>query len=160
GKLQEAYEAAPAYLENSSHGGVKTKLFTTWLGWGYALLQSGKYAEARRRCEQALELVPDSAEAKTCVQTGLAALATPTPAPQFTQPAPAAPPANQRPAQAPAAQPPAQPARPAAPQQAPAAPPPAAQPARPPAPAPQAAPAPPAPPTRPAVVGPPTRSPY
>ena len=160
GKLQEVYEAAPDYLENSSDGGVKTKLFTTWLGWGDALLQSGQYAEARRRCEQALELVPDSAEAKTCVQTALAALATPTPAPQFTQPAPAAPPANQRPAQAPAAQPPAQPARPAAPQQAPAAPPPAAQPARPPAPAPQAAPAPPAPPTRPAVVGPPTRSPY
>jgi len=165
GKFQEVYAAAPDYLENSSDGGVKTKLLTTWLGWGDALLQSGQYAEARRRCEQALELVPDSAEATSCVQAAVAALATPTPAPHFTQPAPQAPPANQRPPQAPAAQP----ARPAPPPQAPAAQPPAAQPARPVQPAQQPArpaqppqqpaPPPPAVPTRPPVVGPPTRPP-
>ncbi|HZR99466.1 MAG TPA: serine/threonine-protein kinase [Chloroflexota bacterium] len=122
-KLGSVYAAAPDYLAGSPTGGVKARLYEARLGWGQALLDAGSYAEAQRRCEQALALAPDDPAAMACRAAAVAALATPTPQP----PPVAAPPAPPR------AAPTAAPVRPAAPAPAP-------QPARPPAPAPQPAP--------------------
>jgi tetratricopeptide (TPR) repeat protein len=143
-KFEQLYTIAPDYLDSAGDGGVKQKLYTARLEWGQAQLKDGSYAEAQRRCDQALALVPDSAAALACRSAAIAALspaapaapAAPAPAPARAAPAPAAP-AVPAPAPQPAAPAPAAPApRPAA---APA----AAPPTRPPV-------APPQPPARPA----------
>jgi serine/threonine-protein kinase len=80
-RFDAVYAAAPNYLENASDGGVKPKLAVARARWGSALLGAGQYAEAQGRCEQALELAPDSDEATTCKTAAIAALAPPPPAP-------------------------------------------------------------------------------
>jgi tetratricopeptide (TPR) repeat protein len=157
-KLEAVYAVAPDYLEAAGEDGAKSKLFLALLKWGEALLRDGHFAEAKQRCEQALELAPESEPAKACGAAATAALATPIPraAPQ------AQPPQTQPQAQPPRPQPQAQP-QPAPQTQPQARPQPQPQ-AQPPArPQPQAAPAAPALPTRPPappVMAPPTRSPY
>ncbi|HZR98717.1 MAG TPA: protein kinase [Chloroflexota bacterium] len=148
-KLGSVYGDAPDYLAQSADGGVKAKLYAARVSWGQALLDAGSFTEALRRCEQALEVVPEGADALACQAAAKAALATPTPRPQPTAP-PAPPPAAapRAPAAAPA-QPPA--AAPAPAPRAPVAPAPAAPVAP--------APALPPPPTRPGLVPPPTRAP-
>jgi serine/threonine protein kinase len=156
-KLDQVYTVAPDYQASAADGGLKPKLFTARLKWGQALLEAGQYADAQRRCEQALELEPENGEARNCRALALAAQATPTPRPQPTavpvQPAQTQPQQQQQPRPQPTAVP-ARPQPTAVPQQprpqptaVPARPQPTAAPARPP---PTRAPAvPAAPPTRP-----------
>ena len=107
--LEQVYAAEPDYLERASDGGVKRKLYTARWSWGQALLEAGEYAEAQQRCEQALALVPDGAEAAACQASARVALATPTARPAApVQPAPV------RPQAQPQAQPQRQPAQPQA----------------------------------------------
>jgi tetratricopeptide (TPR) repeat protein len=150
-KLDQVFTVAPDYLASAADGGLKPKLYTARLKWGQALLEGGQYAEAQQRCQQALELQPDSGEARGCQTAALAALATPTPRPQPTSPPvqaqPTARPAQPQPTARPAQQqqqPQPQPTARPAPTQAPVRPttPPQAPPTRAPA-------APAAPPTRP-----------
>jgi tetratricopeptide (TPR) repeat protein len=87
-KLGQVYAVAPDYRSNAPDGGVKSQLYAARMGWGQALLRAGDYAEAQRRCEQALELAPESEEAGACRQAAVVALATPTPRPTPAPPPP------------------------------------------------------------------------
>ena len=80
-KFQALYTVAPEYLASTGDRAVKPKLFAAQLGLGQSLLDAGEYAEAQRRCDQALALVSDSEAALACRASALAALATPTPRP-------------------------------------------------------------------------------
>jgi hypothetical protein len=76
-QLEQLYADAPDYLASAPDGGVRPKLYTAAAGWGDALLQAGEYTAARERCEQALAVQPDGAEANACQATAIAALAPP-----------------------------------------------------------------------------------
>lgn len=78
-RFEQVYVAAPDYLEGMGDRSVRARLYTARLRWGQALLAAGDYAEARRRCEQALAVVSDSEEAKACRASAVAALVTPVP---------------------------------------------------------------------------------
>jgi tetratricopeptide (TPR) repeat protein len=166
--LEPLYAAAPDYLNGAGpsaaggnsaadgigaaggNAGVRHLLYTATLGWGRARLEDGDYAEAQRRCDRALALVPDSAEATACRAAAAAALASPPLRPEAAPAAPVAPapatPAAPRPPAAGQPAPPLPPAAPAAP--------------APPPPGPAPKPKPPEPPARPeAVPKPPPRGP-
>jgi len=153
-RFDDLYGAAPDYLEQAGDESAKSNLYLAALKWGEALLRDGQYADAREKCQKALDLQPESQAPKACIAAATAALATPTP----VRVQPQAPAAPARPPQQPQPQAPAPP-RPqpqAQPQPQPQARPPAA-------PAPQPQPQPQALPTRPPVQAPavpPTRPAY
>ncbi len=80
-KLQEVFDAAPDYGAGATDGGVRKDLAAALLGWGDSLLAAGDYSAAQQRCEQALDLVPTSAEAAACQNAAVAALVAPSPGP-------------------------------------------------------------------------------
>jgi tetratricopeptide (TPR) repeat protein len=71
-QLSLVHAEAPDYLQNLGERSLEGKLFAAWLKWGQSALNADDKPTAAARCAQALALVPDDAEAQTCLDAATA----------------------------------------------------------------------------------------